>query len=231
MTLAAVKESLPQRQSLTLQNLIENEEHFHRWVEHPASIIIHHEAACCEEARLWFLAYARSMEVGASTQFQVKAPAWLMGLFDWGPSKWPISWCEVVKEKTIDCGAFAALAREVFQAQGHEAFPAQALLSYNRICTEHWQDLWKGPPRDVKDAKDSEIKETFPWVGDEIVYHEICVIERPDGTAIFYDSTFGQWYLPETRVGFGALLAVRSECPRLLDWNGKSISCGEWVDL
>jgi hypothetical protein len=225
MTLAAAKkENLQEGQSQILQGLFESEENFHRWVEHPSSVIIHHDAACCEEARLWFLAYARSMEVGASSQFQVKAPAWLMGLFEWGPSKWPISWCEVVKEKKIDCGAFAALAREVFQAQGHEAYPAQALLSYNRICTEHWQDLWK-------DKKSAEIKETFPWVGDEIVYHEICVIERPDGKALFYDSTFGQWYLPETRVGFAALLAVRSECPRLLDWNGKSISCGEWVDL
>jgi hypothetical protein len=211
-----------------LQNLIEKEEFYPRWVEHPSSCIIHHERECCEEARLWFLAYARSMEGWAASQHRMKPPSWLSQHFKWGPSVWPITWCQVFKEKTIDCGVFAALAREVFTAQGFRAHPAQALLSYNENCTEHWKDLWENGMKKVSKRK---VGEVFPWVGRNIVYHELCLLEMPDGKAKIYDSTFGNWFEPAKRTGFGALLSVRSECPRILRWGDKLLSCGEWVDL
>jgi hypothetical protein len=211
-----------------LRDLIAQEEHYSRWVEHPSSIIIHHERECCEEARLWFLAYSRSMEGWTSSQYKMKPPTWLSQKFQWGPSVWPISWCQVFKEKTIDCGVFAALAREVFQAQGFEAHPAQALLSYNENCTDHWKDLWVTGMKKVDKRK---LGEVFPWVGNKIVYHELCLLEMPDGQAKIYDSTFGYWFEPLKRQGFGALLSVRSECPRLLNWGDKLLSHGEWVDL
>lgn len=210
-----------------LREIFESESHFSSWIEHPSSSIVHHEHSCCEEARLWFLSYARSMEAGLGSQFTMKAPSWLSQLFEWGPSEWPISWCEVVKEKVIDCGVFAALAREVFKAQGLEPFPAQALLSYNSVCTGHWQEFWeKRKKKKIRNQRD-----LFPWIGNEVVYHEICVLEMPDATARFYDSTWGHWYLPESRVGFGALLALRSECSRVLRWGKRTMTCGEWVDL
>ncbi len=208
--------------------LLSQEENFSRWIEHPSSSIVHHERSCCEEARLWFLAYARSMEGWTSSQYQLKPPAWLSQLFTWGPSPWPISWCQVFKEKKIDCGVFAALAREVFKAQGFDAHPAQALLSYNQNCTEHWKDLWRKGSRKIDQ---NSRREVFPWVGDHVVYHEACILEMPNGEARFYDSTFSNWLEPQKRVGFGALLAVRSECPRLLIWGDKTLSCGEWVEL
>jgi hypothetical protein len=220
MTLAAVKK---ERIEL-VRELIEKEVNFARWIEHPSSSIIHHESSCCDEARLWFMAYARSMEIGSSPHVKLKAPTWLSQLFTWGPSKWPISWCELVKEKVLDCGAFAALAREVFAAQGHEVYAAQALLSYNEACTDHWQKFWQKNSENLSGV-------TFPWIGNEIVYHEVCLIVEPDSTARIYDSTFGQWYEPRQRVGFAALMAVRSECPRLIRWGDKIMSHGEWVDL
>jgi len=224
---AVNKDIKPGRYAL-VQDLVEKEEHFHRWIEHPSSSILHHEASCCEEARLWFLAYARSMEIGAPSQFNIKAPTWLSDLFTWGPTEWPISWCQLVREDVVDCGVFAALAREVFKASGLQAHPAQALLSYNETCTRHWRDLWKVGSSDKKQKSD---RETFPWIGSEIVYHELCVLEGPDGEAKVYDSTWGNWYLPQPRIGFGALLALRTECPRLLRWGGKTMSCGEWIEL
>jgi hypothetical protein len=154
----------------------------------------------------------------------MKAPTWLSQRFTWGPSKWPISWCQLVKEKVLDCGVFAALAREVFKAQGQTAHPAQALLSYNEHCTRHWKDLWEN-------EKPDDAGKLFPWIGNETVYHELCVIERPDGTAKLYDSTWGNWYEPRRRSGFGALLAFRTECPRLLRWEDRIISHGEWIVL
>ena len=205
-----------------------HEEFYSRWIEHPSSCIIHHESECCEEARLWFLAYARSMEGSAATQNKIKPPVWLSQLFKWGPSVWPITWCQVIKEKTIDCGVFAALAREVFSAQGFSAHPAQALLSYNNECTGHWKDLWKTGMNKFEKRK---VGEVFPWVGTEIVYHEICLLELSDGETKIYDSTFGNWLEFDKRKGFGALLSVRSECPRLLKWGDKILISGEWADL
>jgi hypothetical protein len=211
-----------------MKKLIESEEFYSRWVEHPSSSILHHERECCEEARLWFLSYARSMEGWTASRYRMRPPNWLSRTFTWGPSVWPISWCQLLHEKTIDCGVFAALAREVFKAQGFEAHPAQALLSYNENCTLHWKDLWKKGMKKIDRRKNGEV---FPWVGNVIVYHEVCVLEMPDGQAKIYDSTFGNWFEPVKRTGFGALLSVRSECPRLLEWGDKILSSGEWVDL
>ncbi len=198
------------------------EGNFTRWMEHPTSSILHHDRSCCEEARLWFLSYARTMEIGSPSEQNIRAPSWLSKLFKWGPSQWPISWCDVVKEKMVDCGVFAALAREIFAAQGHQVHPAQALLHYNSECTSHWKDLWQEASKTKRDL--------FPWVGTEIVYHELCVLEMPDQRARVYDSTWGFWHVPYRRNGFGGLLAFRTECPRLLRWGDKTISCGEWID-
>ena len=209
-------------------NLDAVEENYSRWIEHPSSSIVHHEESCCEEARLWFLSLARSMEGPLSSTVQMKPPTWLSQIFNWGPSVWPISWCQLAKQKTIDCGVFAALAREIFTAQGYSAHPGQALLSYNETCTDHWKQLWVSG---MKKYEKKKIGEVFPWVGNKMVYHEICVLEMPNGQAKIFDSTFGNWFEPCKRVGFGALLSVRSECPRILFWGGKTLCHGEWVDL
>ena len=225
MILAMEDKKHEQERNAFIYDLIKNETNFQKWTEHPSSVILHHDCACCEEAKLWFLAYARSMEMWSLSQFHLNAPTWLSQLFTWGPSQWPIFWCEVVKEKIVDCGVFSALCREIFRAQGYEVHPAQALLNYNETCTDHWKDLWK------KRTDLAKKKEIFPWIGSRIVYHELCVLEMPNNTAKFYDSTFGIWYEPHPRVGFAALLALRAECPRILNWNNKSIGCGEWIDI
>ena len=213
---------------IPLKGLLESEQYYRKWLEHPTSSILHHDQICCDKARLWFLSMARSMEGSTSTQFNLRAPIWLTEQFEWGPSIWPISWCELVKEDVIDCGVFAALAREIFQAQGHNVYPAQALLSYDEHCTSHWKDLWKNRMPKKEGQRPGEI---FNWVGNKVVYHEVCVVEMPGYRAQIYDATFGSWYEPVSRTGFGALLAVRVECPRLLFWGNKTLSCGEWVNL
>jgi hypothetical protein len=228
MNLDAVKNENWNENQSYLQNLLDEEENYQKWIEHPSSSIIHHDRDCCEQARLWFLAYARSMEGWTSSQYKMKPPTWLSQVFTWGPSPWPISWCEVFKKKTVDCGVFAALAREVFQAQGFAAYPAQALISYNENCTDHWKDLWiKG----MKHIDKKRQRDVFPWVGNRIVYHEVCLLETEAGEARIYDSTFGFWFEPQKREGFGGILSIRSECPRLLRWGNKILSHGEWVDL
>lgn len=228
------------QQDGALETLLAREPNARLWFEHPSSSIVHHESRCCEEARLWLLSYARSMEIRNGAMADLHAPTWLSKVFEWGPSKWPISWCQLVREKMIDCGAFAALAREIFAAQGVEAHGAQVLLSYNSTCTGHWQHFWDEHKRkhlekqkrmNRSQAELEARRDFFPWIGNKVVYHEIVVIEQKDGTARFYDSTWGHWYQPESRNGFNSLLAVRSECSRLLRWDRHLLSCGEWVVL
>lgn len=211
-----------------LRSLIRNDQVVQRWVEHPTSTLLHHDKACCEEARLWFLSLARSMEGWSAGQIDLKAPTWLSQKWEWGPSQWPMSWCELMKEETIDCGVFAVLAREIFRAQGRSAHAGQCLLNYNSVCTGHWKDLWKDRMPGNNDKKEFK---GFNWIGETVVYHEVCILEMPDQTARVYDSTFNQWYEPEGRTGFAGLLAIRSESPRLLRWGDKTLSFGEWVEL
>lgn len=229
MILDVVDSEKGRMKAADLQAWIFREKNYSRWLEHPSSSLVHHDDSCCEEARMWFLAFARSMEGAVAVQNQLRPPGWLSQQFQWGPSTWPISWCQVFKEKTIDCGVFAALAREIFKAQGFKAYPAQALFSYNETCTDHWKSLWqKGRERLDPDGK----AQLFPWVGDQIVYHEVCLIEGAHGSeARLYDSTFSTWLEPVHRRGFGALLAVRSECPRILKWGDQLLIYGEWIDL
>lgn len=210
-----------------VEDLAKREHHLTRWFEHPASAILHHDDSCCDEAKLWFLSYARSMEIGFSSEFALKPPTWLCERFTWGPSVWPISWCEVVEQEIIDCGVFAVLAREVFEAQGQKAYPARSLLSYTSDCTQHWRGQWS----EAWKEQSENVGEAFPWVGSALVYHELCVLETADGRARFYDSTNGTWYDPDQRLGFASVIAVRSECPRTLKWGDKDIVCGEWVSL
>lgn len=204
---------------------VKQEEHYKKWLEHGSSTIMHHDADCCDRARLWFMSMARSMECRAESQYQLKTPVWLFDKYEWGPTPWPISWCELVKEKYIDCGAFSALTREIFKAQGHAVHPAIGLFSFGENCTSHWKEYWN---KKLPQKKEGQF---FPWIGNKIVYHEVCLLEQPDGSARIFDSTFGIWYEPHKREGHGALLAVRSECPRVLSWGDKSMVCGEWVSL
>lgn len=228
MHLVEVKPRARQDVPAPKPGIAESDKLFDRWVEHPSSSIVHHDRPCCDEARLWFLAYAKSVEASQAIHTRIKPPHWLGQLFTWGPSAWPIAWCQIPREKTLDCGVFAALAREVFQAQGVVAHPAQALIRYNEACTDHWKDLWKSGSKKM-DKRQS--RELFPWIGDEVVYHEICVLELPGRDAKVYDSTFGFWIEPEKRDGFRGVLAIRTESPRLLRWGGKILSFGEWVTL
>lgn len=209
----------------SLRSLVRHDQVAQRWVEHPTSALVHHEAACCEEARMWFLTLARSMEGWAGGHFELKAPTWLSQKFEWGPSPWPMSWCELLKTEQIDCGVFAFLAREIFTAQGVNAYGGQCLLNYNQVCTDHWKDLWKDRMPNAHECK------SFDWIGQHVVYHEVCIVEMPDQSAKVYDATFNQWYEPEGRLGFGGLLAIRSECPRLLRWGKHTLSYGEWIEL
>ena len=201
-----------------------------KWIEHTASEITHHDGDCCRQARAWILGMAQSMENASLCESGIRVPHWLSDHFEWGPSEWPISWCELVRLDIIDCGVFSALVREIFQEQGVSAHPGQVVIHYGETCTSHWRGLWDEGAHKLTSLSSARRDERyFPWVGKNLVYHEICVVESEPGVARLYDSTWGNWYHSDIRNGFGSIVAVRTQAPQELIWGDRTLRSGEWT--
>jgi hypothetical protein len=130
---------------------------------------------------------------GASTS---SGPRWLREKYEWGPSAWPIHWCEILARKVIACGAHSALAQEAFQARGLTAFRAQFVQRYSADALDQWRQRWG--EQDVSDH----------WLGDGVIYHEANAVLVGDELKL-WDSSAGWWINPGPQTGYGSLIAVR----------------------
>ncbi|HEX8666899.1 MAG TPA: hypothetical protein VF727_00825 [Allosphingosinicella sp.] len=165
-----------------------------RWTDFPHSQLSHHGAACCETARQWVVAMDFAQLNGGDL---ASGPRWLRERYKWGPSPWPMHWCELVKRKVIDCGAHSALAHEVFSARGLAAFPAQLVQRYSEDATHHWRGKW------------SEEDVSCHWLDGEHIYHEATAILLGEDEVKIWDSSAGSWVNPRQAGGYGSLAAVR----------------------
>lgn len=165
-----------------------------RWRDFPYSRLSHHGAACCDIARDWVLAmdFAHRGETDLSS-----GPRWLRQRYKWGPSPWPMHWCEAVKRKVLDCGAHAALAHEVFTSRGLVSFPAQLVQSYSETATEQWRDSW------------SKEEVSCHWLDGSHIYHEATALLVGDEDVKIWDASAGSWISPRQSGGYGSLVEVR----------------------
>jgi hypothetical protein len=188
------------------------------WVRASVSVLASH-GACCDRARAWLAAMGRSHDFAATDGLAFAGPGWLTERYAWGPTRWPLAWCDAVRAKTIDCGVFSVFALEIFRAKGIEAFPGQVL----RICaaerTTHWQHKW------------SAIPEAFNWIGPRFVYHEVNIVRVDGEDARVYDPTVGVWLDPAVQTGHGGHIAIRAELPVALSWGGHKLVNGQWTKL
>ena len=187
------------------------------WVRASSSVLARH-GACCDRARAWLAAMGRSHDFAATDGLAYAAPRWLCERYTWGPTRWPLAWCEAVQSKTIDCGVFAAFALEIFRAKGVTAYPAQVLRTYAPESTTHWQHKWAGLP------------EAFNWIGASVVYHEVCVVQSGE-LARIYDPTDGVWLDPSIKRGHGGHIAIRAELPVALSWGSHKLVNGQWTRM
>ena len=191
-----------------------------RWADFPHSRLSHHGGACCEIARHWIAAMDFAQLNGGGP---TSGPRWLRQKYKWGPSPWPMHWCEAVKRKTIDCGAHAALALEAFLARGLETFPAQLVQRYTAEATEQWRGRWER--EDV----------SCHWLDDEHIYHEATALLADGDEVRIWDSSAGSWVDPRPSGGYGSLVAVRicAEGPfgggDGLRWGERRLKPGEWL--
>ena len=167
------------------------------WQDWPASALSHHGQACCHIAREWILSMDYSQLGGGNV---LAGPRWVRHKYKWGPSRWPIHWCEAVRRKTLDCGALAAIAHEVFCARGVRSLPAQFVQQFSEDATRDWSERWKG--------------ETCApnWIREDLIYHEGCAVVTggQSGQEIkVWDASAGWWVNPRQYGGYGGLLAIR----------------------
>ncbi|HYN86449.1 MAG TPA: hypothetical protein VER32_14460 [Pyrinomonadaceae bacterium] len=165
-----------------------------RWESCPASTITHHGRLCCRVAREWVFAADYAQLNG---EHPLTGPRWIRQRYTWGPSRWPISWCEAVERKTLDCGALAAITHEVFAARGVTSYPAQFIQQYSEVSARHWRKKWEG----------DEVPTN--WISDDLIYHEGCAVVTGGDEIKVWDSSAGWWVNPKQFGGYGGLLALR----------------------
>ncbi len=186
------------------------------WQNFPASSISHHGGACCEVARDWMIGMDFSQLNGGNP---LTGPRWLRQKFKWGPSKWPMHWCEAVREKTLDCGALAALSHQLFLARGVRSFAAQFILEFNDASKRHWQETWAAE------------KTCTHWISEGLIYHEGCAVAVGENEIKLWDATATWWVNPRQFGGYAGLLAVRvfkANAPREFSWGAHSVPANTW---
>ncbi|MEB4207728.1 hypothetical protein [Mycobacterium sp. 94-17] len=188
------------------------------WVGAAVSVLGRH-GACCDRARAWLAAMGRSHDFAATDGLAFAGPGWLTERYAWGPTRWPLAWCDAVRAPTIDCGVFSAFALEIFRAKGIEAFPGQVLRFCAAERTTHWRSKW------------SSLPEAFNWIGSGVVYHEVNVVRVSETDARVYDPTVGVWLDAGVKAGHGAHIAIRAELPVALSWEGHKLVGGQWTKL
>ncbi|HYN88091.1 MAG TPA: hypothetical protein VER55_06155 [Ardenticatenaceae bacterium] len=194
------------------------------WQSWPASTISHHGRPCCDIARQWLLSMDHSQLGGGNV---LAGPRWVRHKYKWGPSPWPIHWCEAVRRKTLDCGALAHIAHEIFSARGVQSFPAQLIQQFSEDATRDWSERWKG--------------ETCApnWIREDLIYHEGCAIVAGghNGPEIkLWDASAGWWINPRQYGGYSGLLAVRifdarPEPDKTLRWDTHTLQPNVWQKL
>ena len=193
-----------------------------KWEDFPFSVITHHGKRCCSIAREWIFSMDYSQLNGGNL---LMGPRWLRHKFKWGPSLWPLRWCEAVEQEMLDCGAHASLAHEVFNARGVRSYPAQFIQQFSEDATRQWCEKWSCDGASVH------------WVKEDLIYHEGCAVVVADNEIKVWDPSAGWWVNPKQFGGYGGLLAIRvftghgEPSPGALRWGTHRIAANRWQKI
>lgn len=193
---------------------------YEKWKNWQPSQISHHGRMCCEIAREWITAIDFSETGGGSL---LAGPRWLRQRFNWGASTFPIFWCEAVRRKTLDCGALAALAHEVFTVRGVRSYRIQLVQKFSSVATEQWTCSWN-----------SEGDLPLRWIDKDLIYHEGCAIAVGGGQVKVWDASAGWWIDSKAGDGYGSLVAIRltdSNANADFIWGKHNLVSNQWQKL
>ncbi len=194
---------------------------FNKWQDFPISRISHHGQMCCETAREWLNAMDFSQLNSGSN---LTGPRWIRQKYNWGPTTWQIHWCEVVRQKSLDCGAQAALAHEVFTNRGVKSYQIQLVQEFSKEAASQWANRWNGAETSVF------------WIDENLIYHEGCAVAAGGGSEIkLWDASGGWWINPKQFGGYGGLRAVRlfssPDDTTVFNWGEYAISANKWQEI
>jgi hypothetical protein len=192
-----------------------------KWRTHPNSQISHHGAHCCDVAHEWLIAFDFAQLNGGD---KLSGPRWMREHMKWGPTAWPVHWCEVVDAPVVDCGVHAAIAHEAFLARGLRAFRAQFVQRYSCDAAASWRQNW------VKQSVSDH------WIDRDTIYHEGNAVLVSGDEVKLWDGSAGWWINPRGNAGYGSLVAVRIEAQPSdfvdgLCWGERLIAAGQWVAI
>lgn len=197
-------------------------DHVARWEAFPLSHLGHHGRECCDIARHWLRAMDFAQLNGGEL---ASGPRWVREKYEWGPSQWPLHWCEALDAEVIDCGAHAALAHDVFEARGLTALRAQIVQGYGARAVDQWRRRWA-----ADDASNH-------WLAGGVIYHEANAVLVGDGAIRLWDGSAALWLNPLHTGGYGGVLAVRLAAPdgwrgpAILQWGEHHIALDAWQRL
>lgn len=191
-----------------------------KWFDFPFSALSHHGFECCQIAREWIVAMDLAQLNAANL---LTAPRWVRQRYAWGPSQWPLHWCDAVKSKTLDCGALASISQEIFAARNVASSPVQMIQEFNSEAAEQWQSRW------------SEAESSEHWLSQNLIYHEGCAVRIGQENEIkIWDASAGWWINPYQPKGYGSLLAVRifaGQTSAVLKWGAHNLNFNYWQKI
>ena len=193
-----------------------------KWADFPISTFSHHHDACCRLAIEWLGAMDFAQLNGGG---MMSGPRWLREKFKWGPSPWPLHWCEAIERETLDCGAHAALAELLFKARGVNCFRAQLIQRYNEEAIEQWRCIWENDGASAH------------WLDESLIYHEANAILTGSGELKLWDGSASCWINPVQRGGYGSIASVRLLSDPCRDgginfpWGENCINLNEWTEF
>jgi hypothetical protein len=188
-----------------------------RWRYSAPSVILHHGKRCCSVAREWLFSMDHSQLNG---HHRLMGPRWLRKKYEWGPSQWPMAWCQAVEQDALDCGALAALSREIYTSRGVGCHAVELIQQYTAETTDHWSIKWNDHPASTH------------WIQGALIYHEACAVQGATQEIKVWDPSAGWWANPKQFRGYGSIAALRvtadHDLLQPLVWGEHAIQCGKW---
>ena len=188
-----------------------------QWRHSSPSLIAHHGKACCATAREWLFSTDHSQLNG---EHKLMGPRWVRRKYKWGPSQWPMTWCHVVEQDSLDCGALAAISREVFTVRGVDCHSVQLIQQYSEETTSHWSAKWSTHPSSTH------------WIQGALIYHEACGVQVRADEIRIWDPSAACWVNPNQFGGYGSILALRLTTDTVgvqrFSWGHHEITSKEW---
>ena len=117
----------------------------------------------------------------------------------------------------MDCGVFAALAREILRQLDVANYAVQIIERFPATEVQHFKKFW-------------ERQDSSPlWLGQNYAYHELCLVENGMGLPpVLFDPSFGTIIEDIASESFGGIVALRAQLSQPVSWAGRKLQGTDW---